>query len=81
MKEIYLISLLLLGCATTTDGPKIEYTCKEGHKITCPKNKCEEFCRKYESYDDPNVIQRKTSSENPFILDQTEEQVIFGHGN
>lgn len=82
MKLLFLLLLFILACSSTPEENSISYTCKSGHKLTCPKNKCDEYCRKYESYDDPNMIQRKTSSEdNPFILDQTEEQVEFGHGN
>ncbi len=75
------IPLNMLACSSTSEEETISYTCKQGHKISCIKRECEEKCRKYEAYDDPNIIQRKSDSDNPFILDDTEEQVEFGHGN
>jgi len=81
MKILFPIFLVMFSCSSTPEGETISYTCKQGHKLTCPKNKCEELCRKYESYDDPNMIKSKSDSDNPFILDNTQEQVIFGHGN
>ena len=81
MRIFFLTFLFTMACSSTPDEEKIEYTCKQGHKLTCPKNKCDEYCKKYEAYDDPNMIKRSGDSDNPFILDDTEEQVEFGHGN
>ena len=76
-----LVSQVFWGCSSTPEGETITYTCKQGHKISCIKRECEEKCRKYDAYDDPNIIQGKSDSDNPFILDENEEEVEFGHGN
>jgi hypothetical protein len=83
LKTIFFIVIfqIFLGCSSTSEGETITYNCKQGHKISCIKKECEEKCRKYSAYDDPNIIKRKSDSDNPFILDDTEEQVEFGHGN
>ncbi len=71
----------MVSCSSATNQETIEYTCKTGKKIKCPKNKCDDYCRKYDSYDDSNYVRSTGDSDNPFQLDQVEEQVEFGHGN